>query len=586
MFCVGQNNFATTWQNEIRSCNFSSTNGGLLYPSTNTRTNTFVGCLFNQDKVLFGNTANAYNTFTNAETGIGLLDATGYHLSNMRFHETRTGISFDRLKSSQSSNLEITANHFDRFGTAIKITAGISDQISGNHFNTKFENYFLQGNTNPTDPDATQKVNFSGIEMYSSYGFSILDNDFYNLKNGVKITDSGKNGGRISTSSGLGNRFYSCWRGIQCYKDNSQLDIHCNYHQNNQPSSRFSTGWYVHDQLADQGIFIPNQSNTKDPAGNQFYRFPQTRKDIYAVNNSASFIYTHHDQSQCMQCKPTVNNTSFVTLQNEQGVVFDATSCTEMMFMQSVNYDPLLAQQAIANTTDAELRKQRIHELIDWYESAGMTEDAITYLESIADVTARDILIRLYTQTGGYEEAKAELEELQGCTDEDCLNYITLQTILISWAENGTQPTDMTPEEHDALVKVANSNTPSAPQAQSLLAYVFNTDYIEEPIDTGNGRYGYGVYETELGSEAINFTLAPNPAKDYVTATFDLINETDQATITIIDMQGRKVFDKEVTIGQHEMQLDVSTLSRASYVTELWINGTRVGRSKLLLIKN
>ena len=109
---------------------------------------------------------------------------------------------------------------------------------------------------------------------------------------------------------------------------------------------------------------------------------------------------------------------------------------------------------------------------------------------------------------------------------------------------------------------------------------------IETPIDTGNGRYGYGVYETELGTETINFTLAPNPAKDYVTATFDLINETDEATITITDMQGRKVFDKKATAGQYEMQLDLSPLSRASYVAELWINGTRVGRNKLLLIKN
>ncbi len=111
-------------------------------------------------------------------------------------------------------------------------------------------------------------------------------------------------------------------------------------------------------------------------------------------------------------------------------------------------------------------------------------------------------------------------------------------------------------------------------------------EYIETPIDTGNGRYGYGVYETELGTELINFTLAPNPAKNYVTATFDIINETDVATITITDMQGRKVYEQKATTGQNEMQLDVSTLSRASYVAELWINGTRVGRNKLLLIKN
>ncbi|HMR47169.1 MAG TPA: hypothetical protein PKC85_10430 [Bacteroidia bacterium] len=558
--------------------------GGLLYPSTSTRTNTFVGCFVNQDKILFSNTPSSYSTFTNAETGIGLLDATGYHLSNMRFHQTTTGISFARLNAALSSNLEITSNHFDRFGTAIKITAGISDQISGNHFNTVYENYYLQGNLNPADPLAQQNINFSGIEMYSSYGFSILDNYFYNLKNGVKITDSGPNGGRISTSSGLGNHFISCWRGVQCYKDNSRLDIHCNFHENNQTGAGFSVGWYVQDQLQNQGSFIPGQSNTKDPAGNEFYHFIP-RKDIHAANAQSSFTYTHHDQNLSPQCKPIVNNTAWVILQNAP-IGKGSTSCTEMQFMQSVSNDPVLAQQAIASTTDAELREQRIRHLIDWYEAAGMHEDAITYLESIADASARDILIRLYTQAGGFAEALLELQELQGCTDNDCINYIALQSILINWAQNGTSPVDMSTEEHDIISNVANSNTPSAPQVQSILAFVFNEEFIETPIDTGNGRYGYGVYETELGTETINFTLAPNPAKDNVTATFDLINETDEATITITDMQGRKVFDRKADIGQYEMQLDVSALSRASYVAELWINGTRVGRNKLLLIKN
>jgi hypothetical protein len=95
-------------------------------------------------------------------------------------------------------------------------------------------------------------------------------------------------------------------------------------------------------------------------------------------------------------------------------------------------------------------------------------------------------------------------------------------------------------------------------------SFVFNEEYIETPIDTGNGRYGYGVYETELGTELINFNLAPNPAKNNVMATFDLINETDVATITITDMQGRKVYEQKATTSQNEMQLDVSPHWRKS----------------------
>jgi hypothetical protein len=47
-------------------------------------------------------------------------------------------------------------------------------------------------------------------------------------------------------------------------------------------------------------------------------------------------------------------------------------------------------------------------------------------------------------------------------------------------------------------------------------------------------------------------------------ATFDLINETDVATITITDMQGRKVYEQKATTSQNEMQLDVSPHWRKS----------------------
>ncbi len=135
------------------------------------------------------------------------------------------------------------------------------------------------------------------------------------------------------------------------------------------------------------------------------------------------------------------------------------------------------------------------------------------------------------------------------------------------------------------LQKVLHGNTRSAPQAQSLLSYVFNEEYIEEPIDTGNGRYAYGVYDDGVATENIGFTLAPNPANNYVTAMFNLINENDVAEITITDLQGRKIFSQKAMAGQTEIKMDVAKLAAAGYIVELRINGTLIGRNKLLISK-
>ena len=82
---------------------------------------------------------------------------------------------------------------------------------------------------------------------------------------------------------------------------------------------------------------------------------------------------------------------------------------------------------------------------------------------------------------------------------------------------------------------------------------------------------------------SINFTLAPNPATEFVTASFDLISENDVAELTVTDMTGRKVFYKKATEGQREVQLDLRKLSKAGYIVELRINGTLIGRNKFSL---
>jgi len=572
VFCVNKNDFGG-YQNIINNCSFTNPNP-LWYPNQTFRTYKHVHADNNTEaQLLFS----GHNTFRDAEMGIFLLDATGYHISNCEFHNVGTGIWFIRNAATLSSKLDINNNTFDIFGIGIRVDNGTNDNIGSNIFNTRFL-------ANASDPLGSQFKNFSGIEMNASSGFSITDNTFYNLRNGIKVKDSGPIGGKINTLTGFGNQFYSCWRGIQTYRDNSNLDIKCNYFQNNQNQYSFSTAWYVSGILKSQGSFSQFNPSSKDPAGNEFFRFPQTRIDLYAVNATAGFNYTHHDYNTCNQCRPTVNNTNYIVRNNAQ-VSKDAQSCTGFRFMESVNNNPTVAQQVIATETDEKTRRQYINELVNWYVANNMENEAKLYLESINDLTTREILMRLYMKSASYTEVQDLINERSNLTDEESINYVALHSILLYWAQNGQSPYDMTDPQANIIRSVAESQTRSAIQAQSIIAIVFDTAFVSAPSDTVEERYGI-MDQLATKDDVLNFQLVPNPSNGQLYLSFNL-PETDRAAeIVISDILGIELVRKKYYISQDRTLIELTHLKTGSYLIYLKLldSGELVHR-KISIIK-
>ncbi|MBA3285473.1 MAG: hypothetical protein H0U27_10510 [Nitrosopumilus sp.] len=572
VLCLNKNDFGT-YQNIINNCSFTNPNA-LWYPNQSLRAQKHIYSENNTEAQLL---LSGHNTIRDAEIGIFLMDATGYHISNCEFHDIGTGIWFIKNIATQSSNMTIDNNTFDIFRIGIRIDNGSNDNIGSNIFNTRFL-------ANPADPLGSQFQNFSGIEMNASSGFSITDNTFHNLRNGIKVTDSGPIGGKINTLTGFGNQFFSCWRGIQTMRDNSNLDIKCNYHQNNQSSFNWSTAWYVSGQLKNQGTYNPFNPLSKDPAGNEFIRFPQSRVDLYAVNAAAGFTYTHHDMSTCSECRPTVNNTTFIQRQNTP-IQKDGLSCSGFNFMESVNYNPTVAQQVISTETDVNTRRQYINELVSWYVDNNMESEATLYLESINELPTDEILILLYMRSESYTEVQNLINDRSNLTDEESINYVALNSILLNWAQNGQSPYDMTASQVTIIHGVAESQTRSAIQAQSIIAIVFDTLFVSAPADTVEERYGM-VEQLNTNDNDFKLQIVPNPSDGQLYLSFNL-PETDRAAeIVISDILGIEVIRKRFYFSQNQTPLDLMHLKTGSYLMYLkFLDSGNSVHKKLSIIK-
>jgi DNA-binding beta-propeller fold protein YncE len=60
-----------------------------------------------------------------------------------------------------------------------------------------------------------------------------------------------------------------------------------------------------------------------------------------------------------------------------------------------------------------------------------------------------------------------------------------------------------------------------------------------------------------------NINIYPNPAKDRITVSFD--NNKQDATISIIDMTGRKVLSQKIAAGKNSINIDVYQLPAGIY---------------------
>lgn len=111
----------------------------------------------------------------------------------------------------------------------------------------------------------------------------------------------------------------------------------------------------------------------------------------------------------------------------------------------------------------------------------------------------------------------------------------------------------MTDPQANIIRSVAESQTRSAIQAQSIIAIVFDTAFVSAPSDTVEERYGITDQLPTKGDE-LNFQIVPNPSNGQLYLSFNL-PETDRAAeIVISDIMGIELVRKNIMAARIELQ--------------------------------
>ncbi|MBI5219505.1 MAG: PKD domain-containing protein, partial [Bacteroidia bacterium] len=196
---------------DILTCYPNATNP---YAQASSGGRTYMGIYVEELKNVGGLNGFYNNAFSNMQYGIESANAR-FDINHCNFNNLGWGIFIHNYTSGINVNHSIYNQcFFDNIQYAIYIIGGKNDMIQNNKFG------------NELNPQAN---NNCGILAHSSSGFSILDNDFYYFKNGIRIMKSGSTGGFITNSiTHYGNVFNYCRKSIETVSDNSALKIKCN----------------------------------------------------------------------------------------------------------------------------------------------------------------------------------------------------------------------------------------------------------------------------------------------------------------------------------------------------------------------
>ena len=79
--------------------------------------------------------------------------------------------------------------------------------------------------------------------------------------------------------------------------------------------------------------------------------------------------------------------------------------------------------------------------------------------------------------------------------------------------------------------------------------------------------------------------MFPKPATDYANIQYTLENDAKVATVVVLDMQGKVVFEESVqnqTKGAHTIRLNTASLNAGSYFYQVRANGAKLTKELVI----
>ena len=121
--------------------------------------------------------------------------------------------------------------------------------------------------------------------------------------------------------------------------------------------------------------------------------------------------------------------------------------------------------------------------------------------------------------------------------------------------------------------------------ARSILYLLFYQEFEEEDLEGGGIlRMAENVYDYNAGKEAVLGSISPNPADRFTEINYFLPADISEATISVYDINGKKLKAVSVTNRSTSIQISVAELPNGIYFYSLENSEAILDSKKLVII--
>lgn len=197
-------------------------------------------------------------------------------------------------------------------------------------------------------------------------------------------------------------------------------------------------------------------------------------------------------------------------------------------------------------------------------------------------------------RNGNQESWQATLEDIPSnfsLPDREQLeyeSYLEVFNILNDIRSNDLQRGDLTPEQTETLMLMLETEgTVDKSLAIALLKWNNpNLEYHEPILEPIYYQARKGKPQKAFYTGKVQFSLYPNPARDYVTLSYLVPeNQKNSLTVQLKDATGKIVLSKHLPPNSSEYILDTKTLTKGVYTVVLLHNDRFVQTAKLVIVK-
>ncbi len=460
----------------------------------------------------------------------------------------------------------------------VDVTRGIT--INGNVYCEVINNSFVISDVTVDGNSIAASLlalanNPYGVYMYDAPGFLISENAFKAKGKGLVI-------GAISRNAfGIDSRIYKNtftgipWVGTQAEENNDQLQIGCNFYENN------TIDWLVPSgTLEEQGnCTTVGQEN---PAGNDFHSGCKANNQILS---SVAFNYHHHSNDIYY---PTVKPTCVTAnvLLTDCGIFKKDSDCKSLLSLAKGKKKIGYLQALLDKIKDPVGKRRLLNSLVQAHIENRDIKAAINILQQMNTEAANKVLVPTFLNEKQFGECRQTLLKIPANTIENT-HFQNLFSVLVNFCEQGGVLHQLGENEMKIIREVAASETSVAVQAQTLIAMNTNAQYNRNPDQWPETQK---VVENEESEETftpkqINFKVFPNPAKELIIIESHLLNRNQTVMFTLYDVMGRKIGEHRIAPTTKKVYINISHINNGLYFYQLSINNVIEDQGKLTVIK-